>query len=116
MQRSHDKGDSRQLKRRWSPARGRALRYSCPACRPSLPSPSRSSRSCCAGWLAAQRGVLPDSAIPGLNAFVLYFALPCMLFRFGMNTPMLELLNPALLLVYLLCALLMVFCGHRLHA
>jgi malonate transporter len=61
------------------------------------------------GWLAAQRGVLPDSAIPGLNAFVLYFALPCMLFRFGMNTPIFELLNPTLLLVYLLCALLMVF-------
>ncbi len=61
------------------------------------------------GWLAAWRGVLPDSAIPGLNAFVLYFALPCMLFRFGMNTPILELLNPALLAVYLLCALLMVF-------
>ena len=61
------------------------------------------------GWLAAQRGVLPDSAIPGLNAFVLYFALPCMLFRFGMNTPILELLNPTLLGVYLLCALLMVF-------
>jgi predicted permease len=61
------------------------------------------------GWLAARRGVLPDSAIPGLNAFVLYFALPCLLFRFGMNTPVLELLNPALLAVYLLCALLMVF-------
>jgi malonate transporter and related proteins len=61
------------------------------------------------GYMAAQRGVLPDSAIPGLNAFVLYFALPCMLFRFGMNTPVLELLNPALLLVYVLCALLMVF-------
>ena len=73
------------------------------------------------GWLAAWRGVLPDSAIPGLNAFVLYFALPCMLFRFGMNTPILELLNPALLLVYLLCALLMVFAtiaftlGDRVH-
>jgi malonate transporter len=38
--------------------------------------------------------VLPESAIPGLNAFVLYFALPCMLFRFGANTPILELLNP----------------------
>jgi hypothetical protein len=61
------------------------------------------------GWLAARAGVLPDSAIPGLNAFVLYFALPCMLFRFGMNTPIFELLNPALLGVYLLCALLMVF-------
>jgi hypothetical protein len=73
------------------------------------------------GWLAAWRGVLPDSAIPGLNAFVLYFALPCMLFRFGMNTPLLEMLNPALLAVYLLCALLMVFAavaftlGDRVH-
>ncbi len=61
------------------------------------------------GWLAAQRGLLPDSAIPGLNAYVLYFALPCMLFRFGATTPLLELLNPAVLLVYLLAALLMVF-------
>ncbi|MGL6112518.1 MAG: AEC family transporter [Rubrivivax sp.] len=74
-----------------------------------------------AGWLAAQRGVLPDSAIPGLNAFVLYFALPCMLFRFGQNTPLLEMLNPPLLGVYLLCALLMVFAaiaftiGERVH-
>jgi malonate transporter and related proteins len=33
--------------------------------------------------LAAPLQVLPESAIPGLNAFVLYFALPCMLFRFG---------------------------------
>ena len=31
------------------------------------------------GYLAARRGVLPQPAIPGLNAFVLYFALPCML-------------------------------------
>jgi malonate transporter and related proteins len=28
-----------------------------------------------AGYLAAHRHVLPESAIPGLNAFVLYFAL-----------------------------------------
>ena len=62
-----------------------------------------------AGWLAARRGVLPESAIPGLNAYVLYFALPCLLLRFGINTPVLELLNPIVLLVYLLCALLVVF-------
>ncbi len=74
-----------------------------------------------AGYLAARRGMLPQAAIPGLNAFVLYFALPCMLFRFGTNTPILELLNPALLGVYLLCALLMVFAaiafslGERVH-
>jgi len=32
------------------------------------------------GYLAAQREVLPESAIPGLNAYVLFFALPWMLF------------------------------------
>ncbi|NRF69684.1 AEC family transporter [Aquincola sp. S2] len=62
-----------------------------------------------AGYLAARRHVLPESAIPGLNAFVLYFALPCLLFRFGMNTPVLQLLNPFVLGVYLACALLIVF-------
>jgi malonate transporter and related proteins len=57
------------------------------------------------GWLAAQRRVLPESAIPGLNAFVLYFALPAMLFRFGMNTPIGQLLNPAVVVVSLLASL-----------
>jgi predicted permease len=61
-----------------------------------------------AGYVAGWRHVLPESAIPGLNAFVLYFALPCMLFRFGLNTPIAEALNPTVLAVYLLCALLMV--------
>ncbi|MEN9629680.1 MAG: hypothetical protein RJA10_2907 [Pseudomonadota bacterium] len=60
------------------------------------------------GYLAAHRHVLPESAIPGLNAFVLYFALPCMLFRFGAGTPVLQTLNPTLLVVYLLCSLVMV--------
>ena len=62
-----------------------------------------------AGYLAGRRQVLPETAIPGLNAFVLYFALPCLLMRFGMNTPLRELLNPSLLAVYLAAALLMVF-------
>ncbi|HEX5687268.1 MAG TPA: AEC family transporter [Ideonella sp.] len=61
------------------------------------------------GYLAAQRHVLPASAIPGLNAFVLFFALPCLLFRFGQSTPLLQLLNPAVLGVYVLAALIIVF-------
>jgi predicted permease len=61
-----------------------------------------------AGYLAARRHVLPESAIPGLNAFVLYFALPCMLFRFGNSTPVLELLNPTTFALWLLSALLIV--------
>src|SRR5881397_2222772 len=74
-----------------------------------------------AGYLAAQRRVLPESAIPGLNAFVLFFALPCLLFRFGANTPLLELLNPVVLAVYVAAALLIVFftvattLGARVH-
>lgn len=61
-----------------------------------------------AGYLAGRWHVLPESAIPGLNAFVLYFALPCMLFRFGLNTPIGEMLHPTVLLVYLVSALLLV--------
>ena len=60
------------------------------------------------GYLAARGGILPQPAIPGLNAFVLYFALPCMLYRFGASTPIGQLLDPAVAGVYLLCALVMV--------
>ena len=60
------------------------------------------------GYLAARSGVLPQPAIPGLNAFVLYFALPCMLYRFGASTPIAQLLDPAVAGVYLMCAAVMV--------
>ncbi|MFG6446739.1 AEC family transporter [Roseateles sp. BYS180W] len=60
------------------------------------------------GYLAVRQRLLPESAIAGLNSFVLYFALPCMLFRFGVNTPLAELLAPAVLLLYTAVALLMV--------
>jgi malonate transporter and related proteins len=61
------------------------------------------------GYLAAQRRFIPESAIPGLNGFVLFFALPCMLFRFGASMPFAQLIDPALIGVYLVSALLMVF-------
>ena len=60
------------------------------------------------GYLAARSGILPQAAIPGLNAFVLFFALPCMLFRFGSSTPIAQLLDPVVAGVYVLCALVMV--------
>lgn len=60
------------------------------------------------GFVATRRGVLPLAAIPGLNTFVLYFALPCMLYRFGAQTPIAQLLDPAVGLVYLACGLLVV--------
>ncbi|HZY16887.1 MAG TPA: AEC family transporter [Ramlibacter sp.] len=60
------------------------------------------------GYLAARRRLLPLEAIGGLNTFVLFFALPCMLYRFGAGTPIAQLFDPAALVVYLPCALLMV--------
>ena len=60
------------------------------------------------GYAAARRALLPQAAIPGLNTFVLYFALPCMLYRFGASTPIAQLLDGSLVAVYLLCAMLMV--------
>ena len=60
------------------------------------------------GYLAARWGKLPAVAIPGVNGFVLYLALPCMLFRFGMNTPVRQLLDPAVLGVHLACSMIIV--------
>ncbi|MEP6873934.1 MAG: AEC family transporter [Burkholderiales bacterium] len=60
------------------------------------------------GHLAARQRLLPEAAIPGLNTYVLYFALPCMLFRFGASMPFAMLIDPTLIGVYALCALLIV--------
>ncbi len=61
-----------------------------------------------AGFIAGRRGWLPLESIPGLNGFVLYFALPCMLYRFGAGLPIADLLDASVFLPYLLCALVMV--------
>jgi len=63
------------------------------------------------GYAAARKGLLPLEAIPGLNGFVLFFALPCMLFRFGAGTPIAQLLDAGVFFTYLLCALIMVAFG-----
>jgi malonate transporter and related proteins len=60
------------------------------------------------GYIAARRRMLPFDAIAGLNTFVLYFALPSMLYRFGAGTPVAQLLDAAAFSVYLLCALALV--------
>lgn len=60
------------------------------------------------GYAAARVRLLPLDAIPGLNVFVLYFALPCMLFRFGANTPIKRLLDGSAFVTYLVCAVVMV--------
>ncbi|SDJ58484.1 AEC family transporter [Variovorax sp. OV700] len=61
-----------------------------------------------AGYGAARARVLPLDAIPGLNTFVLYFALPCMLLRFGAGTPIGQLLDGSVALIWGLSALAVV--------
>ena len=61
-----------------------------------------------AGYFAARRRMVPIDAIPGLNIFVLYFALPCMLYRFGARTPVADLLDVPVLIVWGVGALTMV--------
>ena len=60
------------------------------------------------GYVAARRRMLPFEAISGLNSFVLYFALPCLLYRFGASTPIAQLLDGPAIAVYLVCALVLV--------
>ena len=61
-----------------------------------------------AGFVAVKLKFLSMEAIPGLNSFVLFFALPCLLFRFGANTPIAQLLDVPLFITYAICGLLMV--------
>jgi malonate transporter and related proteins len=61
-----------------------------------------------AGYVAGRRGWLPLDAIPGLNGFVLFFALPCLLYRFGAMLPVAQLLDASVFFVYLACGLMIV--------
>jgi malonate transporter len=61
------------------------------------------------GYLAGRSRVLPEGAIPGLNIFVLYFALPCMLFRFGASLPVAQVINPVVIAITIIAATALVF-------
>lgn len=54
------------------------------------------------GYGAARTRILPLESVPGLNTFVLYFALTAMLFQLGAQTPIAQLLDPMVLAVWLL--------------
>ncbi len=60
------------------------------------------------GYLAARWRMLPIDAIAGLNGFVLYFALPCMLYQFGSATALAQLLDVGVFVTWTLCALAVV--------
>ena len=52
------------------------------------------------GWLAARGALLPAQAVPALNAFVLWFALPAMLARYAAQTPFARLADGATFAAY----------------
>ena len=60
------------------------------------------------GYIAVRRRWLPQLAIPGMNTFVLFFGLPCLLYRFGASTPVAHMFDAGLFGLYLACALLTV--------
>lgn len=45
------------------------------------------------GYVAARQRWVPTEAVPAFNGFLLYFAVPAMLFRFASNTPFHEITN-----------------------
>jgi malonate transporter and related proteins len=49
------------------------------------------------GYVAASRRWVPTEAVPAFNGFLLYFAVPAMLFRFAANTPFDQLVDVAFL-------------------
>lgn len=57
------------------------------------------------GWIAARTRRLPANAVGSLNGYVLWFALPAMLFRFVARTPVDTVIDPRIALGYAFCGL-----------
>lgn len=53
-----------------------------------------------AGYVSARRGWVPTEAVPAFNGFLLYFAIPAMLFRFASSTPFHEIANARLFVAW----------------
>jgi len=52
------------------------------------------------GWLAGRRQILSEPGIAGLNAFVFYFALPCLIFSSLASRHVADIANPSFMLAY----------------
>ncbi len=58
------------------------------------------------GYCASKYRLLPENAVPALNTFVLFFALPCMMFRFTLETPFAQIFSAHVFLAYMVGGLL----------
>jgi predicted permease len=59
------------------------------------------------GYLLTKFELFPQSGLPAFNAFILYCALPCMLFGFGSRTPFEQIVNLKLLLAWMVTSLIL---------
>lgn len=60
------------------------------------------------GFVAAKRRWVPTEAVPAFNGFLLFFAVPAMLFRFASNTPFGEIANLPFFFTWGLCGIAIV--------
>ena len=58
------------------------------------------------GYAGSRFRLLPENAVPALNTFVLYFALPCMMFRFTLATPFEQIFSAKVFLAYMVAGLI----------
>lgn len=58
------------------------------------------------GYVAARTRFIPVESVPGLNTFVLYFALPAVLFQLAARTPVAQLVDPTTLALWIVSGLL----------
>jgi predicted permease len=61
------------------------------------------------GWGASRFNLLPENSVPALNTFVLFFALPCMMFRFTLETPFAQIFSAQVFLAYMVAGLITYF-------
>ncbi len=72
------------------------------------------------GYLAARRRWVPTEAVPAFNGFLLFFAVPAMLFRFAANAPFHEITNVGFFAAWSIAGVVLVlvvtFVARRLKA
>lgn len=62
------------------------------------------------GYAAARRNWVPPAAVPAFNGFLLYFAVPALLFRFASTAAFTEIMNGRFFIAYTLAGLVTLFC------
>ena len=57
------------------------------------------------GFVAARKGWVPPASVPAFNGFLLYFAVPALLFRFASTAAFVEIMNGRFFIAYTLAGL-----------